>query len=212
MRSEASSVAEYLKELPADRRAAIEAVRGVILENLDGDYEEGMGYGMIAYYVPHRVFPAGYHCDPKQPLMFAALASQKNYMAVYLMSIYGSANERAWFEGAWKKSGKSLDAGKSCIRFKRVEDVPLEVIGEAVRRVSVKRYVEAYVKALAERGEGAAPTTKRTGKAPGLKKKSAPKKEAAPKKKVSKKAGAKKKVVKKKAGKKKVGKKKAGPQ
>ncbi len=200
MRSEASSVAAYLKELPAERREAIEGVRRVILENLDGEFEEGMGYGMIAYYVPHRVFPAGYHCDPKQPLMFAALASQKNYMAVYLMSIYGSANERAWFEAAWKKSGKKLDAGKSCIRFKSLEDVPLEVIGEAVGRVSVKRYVDAYVKALAERGEGE--KGKRTGKAPGLKKKVAAKKEAAPKKKVSKKAGAKKKVGKKKAGKK----------
>lgn len=188
MQSKATTVAAYLKELPAERREAIEAVRRVILENLDEDFEEGMGYGMIAYYVPRRVFPAGYHCDPKQPLMFAGLASQKNSMSLYLMSIYGSEKERAWFESAWKKSGKKLDAGKSCIRFKRLEDVPLEVIGEAIRRVPMKRYVEAYVKTLAERKAGVE-KGKRTGKAPGLKKKAVAK-TGAVKKKVGKKKAA----------------------
>ncbi|HZK81831.1 MAG TPA: DUF1801 domain-containing protein, partial [Humisphaera sp.] len=88
MKSNAATVEQYLAELPEDRRAAIGAVRDVILKNLDADYEEGMQYGMIGYYVPHRIFPAGYHCDPKQPLPFAALGSQKNHMAIYLMSVY----------------------------------------------------------------------------------------------------------------------------
>lgn len=175
MQSKAATVKAYLAELPPDRRKAIEAVRNVILQNLDADYEEGMGYGMIAYAVPHRVFPAGYHCDPKQPLMFAALASQKNYMSVYLTSVYGSASERAWFEAAWKKSGKKLDAGKSCVRFKSLDDVPLDVIGEAIRRVPAKRYIEAYVKARKEHEATGAGKGKRTGKAPGLKKKPAAK-------------------------------------
>ena len=91
MQSKASTVAEYLSRLPEDRRKDIDAVRQVILKNLDQDYEEGIQYGMIGYYVPHRVFPAGYHCDPRQPLPFAALGSQKNYMSLYLMCVYGDS-------------------------------------------------------------------------------------------------------------------------
>src|SRR4051812_24463966 len=97
MQSKATTVEQYLAELPADRRAAIQAVREVIRQNLDADYEEGMQYGMIGYYVPHRVFPAGYHCDPQQPLPFAGIASQKGYMAVYLMCVYGDGDLAAWF-------------------------------------------------------------------------------------------------------------------
>ena len=97
MQSKATTVEQYLSELPEDRRKAIEAVRQVILENLDKDYEEGMQYGMIGYYVPHRVYPAGYHCDPKQPLPFAGLASQKNHMALYLMCVYGESDHAQWF-------------------------------------------------------------------------------------------------------------------
>jgi len=148
MQSRAKTVDAYLKSLPEDRRAAIDAVRQVILKNLDGGYEEGMQYGMIGYYVPHRVYPKGYHCDPKQPLPFAALGSQKNYMALYLMSVYcgcadGSAGGKHadWFREAWAKTGKKLDMGKSCIRFKKVEDLALDVIGEAVRRVPAAKYI-----------------------------------------------------------------------
>ena len=149
MQSKASSVAGYLRSLPDDRRAAIAAVRKVILDNLDAAYEEGMQYGMIGYYVPHRVYPKGYHCDPTQPLPFAALASQKNYMSLYLMSVYcgcvdGSpANRHAeWFREAWAKSGKKLDMGKACIRFKRADDLPLDVIAQAIRRVPAAMYIE----------------------------------------------------------------------
>ncbi len=151
MQSKATTVAEYLRSLPEDRRHAIEAVRKVILANLDKDYVEGMGYGMIGYSVPHRVFPAGYHCDPKQPLPFACLASQKNHMALYLMAIYGSAEQRRLLEEAWARTGKKLDMGKSCIRFKKVEDLPLDVIGAAIRRVPAKKYVEHYLIALNSR-------------------------------------------------------------
>ncbi|CAG0948911.1 hypothetical protein PHYC_00068 [Phycisphaerales bacterium] len=163
MQSKASTVDAYLKSLPADRRAAICAVREVILKNLDKDYEEGMQYGMIGYCVPHRVFPAGYHCDPKQPLCFAGLASQKNHMAVYLMCVYGSKEQEAWFRGAWGKTGKKLDMGKSCIRFKRVEDLALDVLGEAVRRVPAKKYIENYTRLL--EGMDAARAARKSAKA-----------------------------------------------
>lgn len=146
MQSKATSVEQYLAGLPDDRRAAIEAVRKVILENLDRDYEEGMQYGMIGYYVPHRVFPAGYHCDPEQPLTFAGIASQKNHMALYMMSVYGDDKLRSWFEKAYKASGKKLDMGKSCVRFKKLEDLPLAVITEAIAKVSVDDYVAQYEK------------------------------------------------------------------
>jgi hypothetical protein len=142
MQSRAATVDEYLAELPEDRRREIEAVRAVILENLDSDYEEGMQYGMIGYYVPHRVYPAGYHCDPKQPLPFVCLASQKNYLSLYMMSVYSGDDQGRWFHEAWDKTGKKLDMGKSCIRFKRAEDLALDVIGEAVRRMPARKYLE----------------------------------------------------------------------
>src|ERR1051325_8565842 len=129
MQNPAPTVQAYLRSLPEDRRAAINAVRDVILANLDTQYEEGMQYGMIGYYVPHRVYPQGYHCDPCQPLPFAALASQKNSMSLYLMSVYcgctgdsSAGKHAAWFREAWAKTGKKLDMGKACIRFKKIED------------------------------------------------------------------------------------------
>src|SRR6188508_412382 len=111
MQSKAATVAEYLAELPPERRQAIEAVRKVIRQNLDPVYEEGMQYGMIGYLVPHRVFPAGYHCDPRQPLPFAGLASQKGYMSLYLMCVYGMTETEEWFREQWAKTGKKLDMG-----------------------------------------------------------------------------------------------------
>jgi len=142
MQSKATTVDAYLKELPDDRRRAIQAVREVILKNLDGDYEEGMQYGMIGYYVPHRLYPAGYHCDTKQPLPFACLASQKNYMSLYGISLYGSAEHLEKFQKAWAKTGKKLDMGKSCIRFRKLEDLPLDVIAEAAAALPMKKYIE----------------------------------------------------------------------
>jgi Domain of unknown function (DU1801) len=143
VQSKAKTVKDYLADLPADRRAAIQAVREVILENLDKDFEEGMQYGMIGYYVPHSVYPPGYHCDPRQPLTFANLASQKNHMALYMMCLYGDTDQLKQFQADWKKAGKKLDMGKSCIRFKKLEDLALDVIGQAIGRVSARKYAEA---------------------------------------------------------------------
>ena len=142
MQSKATTVEQYLAELPDDRRRVIEAVRETILRNLDRDYEEGMQYGMIGYYVPRRVWPAGYHCDPKQPLPFAGLASQKNHMALYLMCVYGDSPHAKWFKDAWAKTGKKLDMGKACVRFKKLDDLPLDIIGEAIKRVPARKYIE----------------------------------------------------------------------
>ena len=162
MKSSATTVKDYLASLPTDRRAGIEAVRKVILKNIDKDYDESMLYGMIGYAVPHRVWPLGYHCDPKKPLMMAALSSQKDNMTVYLMSVYGDKAERAWFQNAWAKTGKKLNMGGSCIRFKKLEDAALDVIGEAIRRTPAKAYVNNYVKLLASTGRG--PDGKTTSK------------------------------------------------
>lgn len=157
MQSKAATVQQYLDELPADRRAAIEAVRSVILKNLDRKgFEEGIQYGMIGYYVPHSVFPAGYHCDPKQPLPFVALASQKNYMSLYMT--YGDEEQKAWFADAWAKTGKKLDMGKSCIKFKNVEELALEVVGEAIRRVPAEAFVASYEASLQGAGKKVAKT------------------------------------------------------
>ncbi|HXX95393.1 MAG TPA: DUF1801 domain-containing protein [Planctomycetota bacterium] len=144
MISKARTVPEYLASLPEDRRAAISEVRKIILENLDSGFEEGMQYGMIGYFVPHSLYPAGYHCDPRQPLTYAGLASQKNHMAIYLMCVYSDRKNQEWFRKEWAKTGKKLDMGKSCIRFRRLEDLPLEVIGKAIARVGVRKYILNY--------------------------------------------------------------------
>jgi len=171
MQSKAATVAEYLASLPEDRRQALEALRKVIRANLDKDLEEGMQYGMIGYYVPHSVFPAGYHCDPKQPLPFAGLASQKNHMSMYVMAMYAhgdSENELTRsFQEAWKRTGRKLDMGKCCIRFKKLEDVPLELVGATMKKLTVKSFIGAYLKAREDdktrpKGKPAAAATAKT--------------------------------------------------
>ena len=157
MQSKAATVEKYLESLPDDRREAIEAVRKVVLKSVDKDIEEGMQYGMIGWYVPHSVFPDGYHADPSRPLPYAAIASQKNYMTLYMMTVYADGSEgEKWFRSAWAKTGKKLDMGKSCIRFTKVDDLALDVIAEAFRRVPTKEHVENY---LASR-----PVKKKSGK------------------------------------------------
>ena len=216
MQSKATTVEQYLAELPEERRAAIAVVRHVILKNLDKDYEEGMQYGMIGYCVPHRIYPAGYHTNPKQPLPFACLASQKDYMSLYLMTAYGEKADDSWFRDEWAKTGKKLDMGKSCIRFKHLEDLALNVIGEAIRRVPLKNYIEHYESVIkpkpakaskpapAKPAQTSKPAKKPTGKAkPTTAAKTAkPSKPATvkkPVKKVAKKATTTKTVVKKTA-------------
>ena len=158
MQSKATTVKDYLASLPAERRDAVQALRKVILANLGKGFEEGMQYGMIGYAVPHSLYPAGYHCDPKQPLPFASLASQKNHMSFSLMSVYLDADEERWFKAAWQKSGKKLDMGKACVRFKRLEDVPLEVVGQAFARTSAAKFIQRYEAILAGRSKGPAAT------------------------------------------------------
>ena len=165
MRSEATTVSEYLKSLPDDRRKAIDAVRKVIRKNLDSGYEEAMAYGMISYHIPLKFYPPGYHANPKQGLPFVALASQKNHMAVYMFGLYTDSSMSQWFVDAWTKKGKKLDKGKSCIRFKKIDDLALDVIGEAIRRMPAKLYIEVYE--TARRGRPvAAPRTKRIAPKP----------------------------------------------
>lgn len=156
-------------------------MREVVLKNLDKAYQEGMSYGMMGYSVPHSLYPAGYHCDPKQPLPFAALASQKNYMSVYLMCVYGHSGEDEWFRKAWAKTGKKLDMGKCCIRFKKVEDLALDVIGEAIRRVPAKKFIEMYEKSILTMNTRATAGAKKTAgkKAPVRKAAAKPVKKAA---------------------------------
>ncbi len=138
MRSEATTAEQYLAELPDDRRKAIEAVRAVILENLPDGYEEAMNWGMITYQIPLDTYPDTYN---KQPLMFAALASQKNHMAVYLTGIYVSDESRDEFEKAYRATGKRFDVGKSCVRFRKLDDLPLDLIGQTIAAVPVERLI-----------------------------------------------------------------------
>jgi hypothetical protein len=150
MQSSAPTVAAYLASLPDDRRAVVKKVRAVVRANLDPLYAEGMQYGMIGWFVPHRVYPPGYHCDPKQPLPFAALASQKNHLSLYMMGLYGDTELAKWFRAAWKQAGKKLDMGKCCVRFKTLDDLALDVLGEAIRRVPTQLHIERYEAALAK--------------------------------------------------------------
>lgn len=139
MQSKAATVNEYLQELSPERREQIEAVRGVILENLPEGYEEVINWGMIAYQVPLEVYPDTYN---KKPLMYAALASQKNHMAVYLTGIYMDDKAREEFEAAYRATGKRYDVGKSCVRFRKLENLPLPLIGESIAAMPMDAYVE----------------------------------------------------------------------
>ena len=141
MRSEATTVEGYLTELPEDRRMAISAVREVILSHLPDGYEEVMNWGMITYQVPLETCPDTYN---GKPLLYAALASQKNHMAVYLSAIYSSESARASFEEAYLATGKRYDVGKSCVRFRRADDLPLDLIGETIGSFPVDTFVDVY--------------------------------------------------------------------
>lgn len=144
MTSKATTIAEYLEGLPDDRKEAISRVREEILKNLPIGFEEGMQYGMIGYYVPHSRYPAGYHCDPKQPVPYVALASQKNYMSVYLFCLYCNPKTVQDFIQAYQATGKKLDMGSSCVRFKKLEALPIELIGKAVAATSLDEFLSVY--------------------------------------------------------------------
>lgn len=201
----ASTVAQYLKQLPQDRREALQTVRETILKNLPEGYEEGIQYGMIGYYVPLSVYPPGYHCAKDTPLPFLGLGSQKNHMAFYCMGIYSNPEEEVRFRKEWLETGLKLDMGKSCVRFKKVEDVALKVLGKTVKRITVKKFIKHYEAAIesttSKKKKAAAKKKATKKKAAPAKKKVAAKKKAMAKKAVAK-TSAKKKVVSKKVAKK----------
>lgn len=186
-----TTVAAYLAALPADRREAISAVRDVILKAKDKDIAEGIQYGMIGYFIPHSVFPAGYHCDPKVALPYIGMGNQKSGISIYMHFLYtvgnpdGDTELTRWFKDAWAKTGKKLDMGKACLRFKNLDDLALDVLAEAIRRVPSKKYIESYQSIL-----DGQKSRKPAGKAPAKKAAAKPAKPAAkkPAKKTTKKA------------------------
>lgn len=163
---------EYLATLPEDRRVALTAVREVVNANLPDGYVEGMQYGMIGWYVPLETYPDTYN---GQPLGLASLGNQKNHMALYLMCVYGDDTLRSWFEAAWRETGKKLDMGKSCVRFRRLEDVPLELVGEAIAQADLASFL-----AKVEAAQSKSPTKKK--KTPAKTKRSPAKAKKRPKK------------------------------
>lgn len=145
MTSKATSPQQYLKELPADRKEAVTELREAIVKNLPKGFAEVMSYGMLGYVVPHDIYPAGYHCDPKLPLPFMAIASQKNFIALYHMGVYAMPELLKWFTSEYPlHSPAKLDMGKSCIRFKRPEHIPYKLIGELAKKMSVKDWISLY--------------------------------------------------------------------
>jgi len=145
MQSKAATPDQYIKELPVDRKEAISALRDIILKNLPKGFAEEMNYGYIGYVVPHSLYPAGYHCDPSLPLPFMAIASQKNFIALYHMGIYAQPELLKWFTTEFPKHSKAkLDMGKSCMRFKKPENIPYKLIGELVKKMKAKDWIEVY--------------------------------------------------------------------
>jgi hypothetical protein len=145
MQYTANSPENYIAQLPLERQAPMQQLRKTILKNLPTGFEEQMSYGMIGYVVPHSIYPAGYHCDPKLPLPFLAIASQKNFIAVYHMGIYADAELLNWFVAEYPTHAKAkLDMGKSCIRFKKPEHIPYALLGELVTKVSAQDWIKTY--------------------------------------------------------------------
>lgn len=147
MQYKAKTPAEYIKQLPDDRKEPVKKLRKVVQDNLPKGFEEGIGYGMIGYWVPHTLYPDGYHCNPKLPLPFMNIASQKNFIALYHSVIYADKKLMDWFVKEYPKhTDAKLDMGKSCIRFKKMDKIPYELIGELVAKVTVQQWVEMYEK------------------------------------------------------------------
>lgn len=145
MQYKANTPEEYISQLPEERQEAIKRIREVINKNLPKGFEEGIGYGMLAYFVPFSMYPAGYHCPPKQPLPFMNLASQKNYVALYHSGIYAKKELMEWFVAEYPNHCKrKLDMGKSCVRFKKMDDIPYDLIGELVSKMTPQEWIEIY--------------------------------------------------------------------
>jgi Domain of unknown function (DU1801) len=147
MQSKAATVKQYIAELPPERKKAMAELRKAIRENLPKGFQEVMSYGMIGYVIPHSIYPAGYHCDPTLPLPFMNIASQKNFIAVYSMCVYANPELLKWFTAAHAKaSSKKLDMGKSCIRYKKPEDIPFDLIGQLAAKMSPEEWIALYEK------------------------------------------------------------------
>lgn len=147
MQSSAETVEEYIDTLPEDRKAAMTELRNIILKNLPKGFMETMSYGMVGYVVPHTIYPDGYHCDPELPLPFLSIASQKNFVAIYHMGIYSDKKLQDWFMKEYPKHSEAkLDMGKSCMRFKKMESIPYNLIAELAKKMSVKDWIEVYEK------------------------------------------------------------------
>jgi hypothetical protein len=139
----------YLATLPAERREAMQHLRQTIVDHLPSGFAETIGTGSVGYAVPHTTYPAGYHCDPKQPLPFMSIASQKNFIAIYHMGLYGDPKLLAWFTGEYPKHCKTkLDMGKSCIRLKKMDQIPYDLIGELCTKVTVDDWISTYEQAI----------------------------------------------------------------
>ncbi len=149
MQSKATTPEQYLNELPEDRQEPMRKLREVITDNLPPDFTEAMSYGMLGYVVPHSVYPAGYHCDTKLPLPFMSIASQKNFIAVYHMGIYDIPELMEWFTTEYAKRVKGkLDMGKSCIRLKKIDQIPYDLFGELATKLTAQQWIEVYENAF----------------------------------------------------------------
>ncbi len=145
----ANTPEEYILQLPENRQVVISKLREIIKENLPKGFEEAISYGMIGYVVPHTIYPAGYHCSPELPLPFLNIASQKNFVAVYHMGIYLKKELFDWFINEFPKHSKSkLDMGKSCIRFKKMDDIPYKLLGELATKMTVDEWIKSYESVL----------------------------------------------------------------
>lgn len=154
MQYKANSPEDYIAQLPIERQAAISKLRKIILKNLPKGFEEQMNYGMLGYVVPHSVYPSGYHCDSKMPLPFMNLASQKHYIAVYHMGIYSKQELLDWFKEEYSKTANTkLDMGKSCIRFKKIDAIPYDLIGKLCQKITVDQWIDFYENATKNRGK-----------------------------------------------------------
>lgn len=149
MKPTAKTVNDYLNELPEDRKVPFLKLRNCILNNLPKGFEEEMSYGMLGYVVPHAIFPNGYHCNPKLPLPFMNLASQKNFIALHHLGIYSNPELLEWFTAEFPKhSSQKLDMGKGCIRFKKMDQIPFDLIAELVGKMSVENWIHCYEMSL----------------------------------------------------------------
>ncbi len=149
MQYKASSPEDYIAQLPIERQAVVSKLRKIVLKNLPKGFEEQMNYGMLGYVVPHSIYPGGYHCNPKLPLPFMNLASQKHFIAVYHMGIYSKKELLDWFKEEYSKTmSTKLDMGKSCIRFKKMEAIPYDLIGKLCQKITVDQWIDFYENAI----------------------------------------------------------------